>query len=206
MNKIYSLFALLAALSFPFNAPAQESGFYAGGSAGWSMNDFLELEALKNAGANLDDSDLGWKLFTGYNFNKYLGIEVAYVDLHDSTTKVGAAINNPPVDAEIKAEIDGFTFVGIGRWPATEQLDIFARIGGFYYRAKSDSNAEVLVQNRIFRAKGSTTVNDISYVFGVGAEYEIGGNLALRAEWERYSYKDEDADTDLFSAGILYEF
>ena len=53
MKKIYSLFALLAALSFPFNAPAQESGFYAGGAAGWSMNDFLEFEALKNAEANL---------------------------------------------------------------------------------------------------------------------------------------------------------
>ena len=62
------------------------------------------------------------------------------------------------------------------------------------------------MQNRIFRAKGSTTVTDISYVFGVGAEYEIGENLALRAAWERYSYKDEDTNTDLFSAGILYEF
>ena len=39
MKKIYFLFALLVALLFPFNAPAQESGFYAGGAAGWSMID-----------------------------------------------------------------------------------------------------------------------------------------------------------------------
>ena len=172
----------------------------------------------------MDDSGLGWKLFAGYNFNQYFGAEFAYVDLDEVKAGGKADIKgsirdvnfSAEVSGELSGEINGFTFAGVGRYPVTDQLDIFAKAGGFYWdidlKAKLSGSGDL--GSVPFDRSISPSLSDsgISYVFGLGAEYDITENLSLRAEWERYGYDYDknnirtDGDVDFFSAGVVYAF
>ncbi len=106
----------------------------------------------------------------------------------------------------------------MGRYPVTSQLDIFAKAGGFYWDIKTKASASVSGNLEVFGVplSGSGSISDsdsgISYVFGLGAEYDITENLSLRAEWERYGYGYDknniktDGNVDFFSASVVYEF
>ena len=231
MNKIYSLFALLAALSFPFNAPAQESGFYAGGSAGWSMIDDDFINDQKKDRHSVDDSSLGWKFFAGYNLNQYFGVELAYVDLGEATATISAANNNNVGKAsELTSTTEGFSFAATGRYPFARQFDVFARIGGFYYSNELERDTAVNFQTTTVTRAGNTvtrvtdviekpaasqSVDKLSYFFGLGVRYAWNENFSIRAEWERYDFsaftnqvnnRDLEVSINVFSAGFEYHF
>ena len=221
MKKIYSLFALLAALSFPFNAPAQESGFYAGGSAGWSMIDDEFINAQKEDRHSVDDSSLGWKFFAGYNLNQYFGVELAYVDLGEATATISAADNNNVGKAsELTSATEGFSFAATGRYPFARQFDVFARIGGFYYSYDINRDTAVNFQTTTVtdpteKPAVSLSVDKLSYFFGLGVRYEWNENFSIRAEWERYDFsaftnevnnRDLEVSINVFSAGFEYHF
>ena len=229
MKNIYSLFALLAALSFPFNVPAQESGFYAGGAAGWSMIDDDFINQQKKDRHSVDDSSLGWKFFAGYNLNQYFGVELAYVDLGEATATISAADNNNVGKAsELKSTTEGFSFAATGRYPFAKQFDVFARIGGFYYSydinrdiavnfqtATTVSRTGATVTNTIEKPAASLSVDKLSYFFGLGIRYAWNENFSIRAEWERYDFsaltnqvnnRDLEVSINVFSAGFEYHF
>ncbi len=159
---------------------------------------------------------MGWKLFAGYSFNQYFGAELAYVDLGELKAggkgNVTGSLRNVnisgEISAEIRGEINGFTFAGVGRYPVTDQFDILAKAGGFYWDIDLKSN----LKWRFGSLSGSASDSGISYVLGLGAEYGITENLSLRAEWERYGYDYDknglksDGNVDFFSASVVYEF
>ena len=232
MKKICSLFALFSVLLLPFNAQAQETGFYAGGSGGWSMIDDEFINSQKEDLHSVDDSSLGWKFFAGYNLNQYLGAEIAYVDLGEATAKISAANNNNRgVASELKSEIAGFSFAATGRYPFTRQFDVFGKVGGFYYSndqsrdetVSFDRPATARVGSRVIEVPEtivsrafSVSFDGVSYFFGLGARYDWNENLSIRAEWERYEYtsdvenllkgRNDEVSIDFFSAGFEYHF
>ena len=219
MKKTCSLFALLAALSFPFNAPAQESGFYAGGSAGWSMIDDDFINAQKEDRHSVDDSSLGWKFFAGYNLNQYFGVELAYVDLGEATATISAADNsNVGKASEFKSTTEGFSFAATGRYPFAKQFDVFARIGGFYYSYDINRDTAVsfsTVTDTTEAPAASLSADKLSYFFGLGVRYAWNENFSIRAEWERYDFsaftnqvnnRDLEVSINVFSAGFEYHF
>ena len=172
-------------------AAGGNNSHYAGGSIGYGniSDDFIEgLEktaSRNNIKINVDDNDLGWKLFAGYNFNQYFGAEFAYVDLGKVEAGIDAAEARTNFVAtgavSVSGEIDGFTFAGVGRYPVTGQLDIFGKVGGFYWDAKVKSNRGFRDVKFIY-LPGSESDSGISYVFGLGAEYKITENFSLRPE------------------------
>ena len=154
---------------------------------------------------------MGWKLFAGYSFNQYFGAEFTYVNLGELKSVGKANVTgslNSEISVEIIGEINGFTFAGVGRYPVTDQFDILAKAGGFYWDIDLKSN----LKWRSGSLSGSASDSGISYVLGLGAEYDITENLSLRAEWERYGYGYDknniktDGDVDFFSASVVYEF
>jgi OOP family OmpA-OmpF porin len=136
------LAVILSLLSF--NAMAQNYGFYAGGSVGYS--DFHQNASdiqsiLADAGlsgvtatANVDDTDIGWKLFGGYHFNQYLGLEGGYTDLGRTKLDLNATVNDPllsPTPVTILStatvNVDGFTLDGVLSYPVYETFDVFGK-------------------------------------------------------------------------------
>ena len=135
----------------------------------------------------MNDSVLGWKFFGGYNFNEYLGAEFAYVNAGEPEIKLGNT-------TLVIIDVSGFSFAGLFRYPVTSEFSIFAKGGGFIWSLEAEAK------------RPATTIAEddgISYIAGLGAEYEVTENFGVRAEWERYDY---DNSVDLFSFGLLYKF
>ena len=207
MNQNFKLLCAICVLLITFNVNAEEKGFYVGGSVGYTSLDTLSESSINStlatsgitATSSVDDNDLGWKIFGGYNINKYFGLELAYVDLGEADANITVTA---PTAATVNAtaEGDGFTIAGIARYPVSEQFDVFGKVGAFVW----DTEVTASVASGATTAAISAGDNGTDVMFGFGAEYEIANNFGIRAEWERYKLNGDDAD--LFSLGLEYDF
>ncbi len=134
---VQSLAALVLA-SGSIAAMAADSGWYAGVSLGQSKVDAKtgqlksELEALgaTNVSTTLDDTDTGLKLFGGYQLNKNLGFEAAYVDLGSYVGNATyATLAGSPYRSNSDAE--GFLLSVVGTLPVSDTVAVFGKIGAF---------------------------------------------------------------------------
>jgi OmpA-OmpF porin, OOP family len=191
---------------------AEDAGWYAGFNVGESQGDFqhseivnglLQHSTIGSVYSFEDDSkDIGYKVYGGYQFNRYIAVESGYFDLGQfdfaATTLPSGAL-----DGQIK--IRGLNFDLVGTLPITEKLSAFVRGGATYSQVRDT-----------FRDAGAVNIpdknrenKDTDYKFGGGMEYAITDNLGMRLEAERYRVNDavgNNADVDLYSLGLLYRF
>ncbi len=183
MKTQIKLLALSASLVLSSTVAAEN--FYVGGSFGQAEVDDLcsELGSLGTV-SNCDDSDTGFKFFAGYQFNQYFALEGFYADFGE----VSADVDGTNIDVEY----DAFGLSAVGILPATESINLFAKLG--YYDADAEASSNV----------GSASTSGSDFMYGLGASYSFTDSVAVRAEWERFN--TDDADIDLLSAGISYSF
>jgi len=157
-------------------------GWYAGLGIGQS-----KYGDIDEASANTRTE--GWKVYGGYQFNKYLGIEGGYANLNDMTSRTGAVVTNLAADA--------WTLGAVLSYPVTEKLSVMGKLGAAYVLAdaKVKNGAALTVRS-----------GDDSYEpnYGVGVSYALLDNLNLRLEWERFDRKEYDID--LVTAGLALKF
>ena len=131
----------------------------------------------------------GWKVYTGYQFNKYLGVEGGYANLNDTSATTGSL--------RTKVNSDAWTLAAVGTLPITDKLSVIGKLGAAY----------VLADIRAKRGAALTQRSgDDSYepYYGVGVSYALLDNVSLRAEWERFDRKD--LNIDLMTAGFAVKF
>lgn len=146
--------------------------------------------ATQTSSSNLSE---GWKVYAGYQVNKYIGLEGGYVNLNDmaARTTTAAGILRTNVDT------DGWTLSAVATLPLSDKFSVIGKLGAAYLladiRAKTGTN---LAQDS----------GDDSYgpYYGVGVSYALLDNLNLRAEWERFDRKD--LNIDLLTAGMVVKF
>lgn len=162
------LFALLASAAFAISpAMADDAGFYVGAGVG----EFgLEIDGF-------DDSDTAFKVFGGYQFIRYLGVELEYID------------GGTAEDFGLEVDVSGFNLSLMGILPAGESLDLFAKLGMIAW----DADAPGI---------GSDSGEDLSW--GIGAGYAFTDNLGARLEYQ--GFEIEDADGDMISIGMSWKF
>ena len=131
----------------------------------------------------------GWKVYGGYQFNKYFAIEGGYANLNDMTARTGAIVTNLDTDA--------WTLGAVLSYPVTGKLSVMGKLGAAYMLA------DVNVKNG---AAVTVRGGDDSYEpnYGVGVSYALLDNLNLRVEWERFDRKEYDID--LVTAGVALKF
>lgn len=201
---------VLAASAGPV-ALAAESGVYFGGNYGQSQADIDDERinaALLNAGVTSvsiadDDSDTGFKLFGGYQFNRSFALEAGYFDLG----KFGFVASTTPVGtlAGRTTKIEGANLDLIWTLHFNDKVSAFARGGATYVEtASSYTNSGVVISSP---ASGSKETS--GYKFGLGLQYDFTDRFGLRGEAERYRIDDavsNKGDIDLFSLGFVYRF
>lgn len=191
-------------------AVADDSGWYVGANLGQSrakiddsriVADLLQ-EGIDTTALKDDDRHFGYKLFGGYQFDKYFALEGGYFDLG----RFGFTANTvPPTALTGNIKLNGANIDAVGILPFTKSFAAFARIGYDYAYAK-DSFAgygEVIVQNPERSAHAG------NYKFGFGLQYAVTKSLGLRAEAERYRVDDavgNKGDIDLYSVGLVFRF
>jgi len=190
MNKKYLLAGLfVASLGSTSIATAGAGDTYAGISLGNASSDL--------SGLDIDDT-IGWKVFGGYALNDVLAIEGGYTSLGDADWTLPGFALPPGVSTSI--ETTGFEIAAVGNFPLNSQLSLFGKVGLFAW------DVEISASSPSGSASDSTTGTDV--FFGFGGQYEISGNLAVRASWERYAMEDdgEDLDIDFLSVSAVFGF
>jgi OOP family OmpA-OmpF porin len=189
-----AVLSFAAATVFAVSALAQttqETGAYVGLSIGQSKAKDA-CKGVTGAGISCKDTDTAFKIFGGYQFNRYIAAEGAYTDFGK------AKATGTGVSAEIKSH--AWELVAVGSYPiGTSGFAPYAKFGFYRGEAKLSSNVGV-------SAKESN--ND--WTGGIGVRYDIMRNFAVRAEWQRYNSvggsSTGNADVDVFSVGALYKF
>ena len=189
---------------------ADDTGWYGGaniGRANVSIDNPRITSGLASSGLNTTsitnrDQDTAYKIYGGYQFNKYIGLEGGYFDLG----KFGFTANTVPLgtlDGNIR--LRGFNLDAVGMFPLSERFSALGRIG--------INNAQA---RDTFRGTGAVNVTnpnpskrDTNYKLGVGVQYAFNDALAMRGEIERYRVNDAIGNrghVDVFSVGLVYSF
>jgi long-chain fatty acid transport protein len=166
-------------------------GWYAG--FGFGQSKYRDL-ATTNA-VSVNDHVEGWKVYTGYEFNKYLGVEGGYANLNDFTVKTATT--------STKGTSDAWTLAAVGAYPLTDKFSVTGKLGAAYVLTKS------MVKNGIIEVVNNGDAvrsGDDSYrpYYGVGVKYALFDNLSLRADWERFDL--DHSNVDLMTAGFAVKF
>lgn len=218
MKNIFKLATLARVLgmagltvsAIPVAMAADDTGWYAGGNIGRSeanIDDQGIIRGLQTNGFSTtsmleDYRGLGFKLFGGYQFNRYFALEGGYFDLgkfgFTATTVPNGSLHDLSTFRGINADL-------VGILPITEKFSAFGRLGVNYAKTNDSfsSTGLVNVQNP------NPSAHDTNYKFGVGLQYAVTPSLGLRAEAERYRVSDAvggKGDIDLLSVGMLYRF
>jgi OOP family OmpA-OmpF porin len=200
-------FLLLATFGNPLMAETTtdySSGWYVGGNIGMSTANIDEekiTQNLTNASYTDDERDLGYKLFGGYQFNKYFALEGGYFNLG----KFDYALSTATGTAKGNIKIMGVNLDAVATLPVTEKFSAFGRVGANYARAKDSFSST----GSISFADTDPKKNDLNYKFGAGLQYAITDAVGIRLEAERYRIDDavgNMGDIDLFSIGLTYRF
>jgi OOP family OmpA-OmpF porin len=202
----------LAALAI-FTAPlsvAADPGWYLGGNGGPSQTDVdedriaAELLAQGFATTSMDDNerDTGFKVFGGYQFNKYFGIEGGYYDLGDFGY-TSFTVPQGTLHGVLGAR--GLNLDAVLSMPFTPKFSAFVRAGAAYSEVRGSFEGTGLVNV----VQPNSESNETNYKFGAGFEYMFTPRFGMRLEGERYRIDDSvgnKGDIDLYSAGVLFRF
>ncbi|MGH8278298.1 MAG: outer membrane beta-barrel protein [Gammaproteobacteria bacterium] len=203
-------------------ARAADDGWYVGADAGQS-----HFTGMNSPGVvvpqGFGDTDSGYRLTAGYNFDGTFSVEGGYVHLSEvtgSTTELGATpggwtcgiicAQSYILNAELSAH--GWVLEAVGRYPFTDQWAIFVRAGGI--RAASELSLRFTLippYNSCFCQNSSDTSQDTELTYGLGVRWSFASNWAARLSWDRYAGLGHDLpigsfNVSLTSLGIMYQF
>lgn len=177
MSKTLAASVLALALgTLSMSAQAAEtSGFYVGAGVGQSMVD----ESF------IDDEDVGYQVFGGYQFNPYFGVEAAYTDFG----KINFIGNIG------RFEADTWSFVAVGTLPVTDRFAGYVKAG--LQRWNAEISAPQFVSPTDPRRGTDPT-------YGLGLQFRFNDTVALRVEYSRF--KVDDVDVDLAQVQVRFDF
>jgi OmpA-OmpF porin, OOP family len=195
MNRTKAMFAIILpaavlAISTPAAAQQSDAGWYIGGAYGMSS---FNVDTAGITNPSVDDSDSGFKIYGGFQFNKHFGAEIGYADFGKSAVS-GSALGFP---FTASAGVTAWTFAGVGTLPLNESFSLFGKVGL--------ANWKVDVSANVLGASGSDSDSGTDAFFGIGARYNLNKNWGLVLEYEQYSAGDW-GDATLTSLGVRYKF
>lgn len=187
-----------------------DSGWYIGGNLGRSYADIDKDEISSNlltsgfatTAFDADEKDTGYKLFGGYQFNKYIAVEGGYFTLGEFDF---SATTQPLGTLEGKVELEGMNFDLVGMMPLSDRFSLIGRVGTQYTEAQTRfaSTGAINVTN------SGAEQSDTNYKVGLGLQYALTRSLDVRLEFERFRINDtagNTGDIDQISAGVVYRF
>lgn len=172
------ILALAAALSAPAAfAQSSDSGIYVGGLLGRTR---VNADCPKSC----DEASRAGRAFAGYQFNRWLGMEVGAAGLGET--------KQDELGVPVTTQVHVTDFTVLGHLHLAEKVALFGRLG-------------------VYSGKTTGTLTDTSSggTAGVGVQLAVTPNLALRVEWQDYATVSNGArlfDINLFGLAALWRF
>ena len=192
------------------SALAQEQPWYIGVGAGQSKATFDQsriANSLLGVGATPTsmtetNRSTNYKLFGGYQMNRYWGVEAGYFDLGRFDFNAQTA---PPGSLAGEIKLRGLNLDLVGRMPFTKRCAVFGRVGAHHAEARDAFSGT----GAVYVTNPNPSKTDRHSKVGVGLEYSLTNALALRGEVERYRVNDavgNTGDIDTASIALVYRF
>lgn len=179
-TTIAAVFA--SSLAFAVPAHAGDTGLYAGASVGQTT--------IKVDDVNFDESDTSYKIFAGYMFLPFLGVEGGYVNFGNPERSYSGL-------GKLEVEVDGWEAFLVGALPLGP-VELFAKVGGLAYDIDAKASGTIF--------GGTTFGNDSDEVAAAGVGVAFGfDRFKIRGEYTYYDVNDVD-DSYMLSAGLTYQF
>jgi OOP family OmpA-OmpF porin len=179
---------MLANAAIPALAADDKTGWEAGAAASFGDYSF-DNDAL-------DDSSTGLKVFGGYRFNKWLGLEGAYHNFGDFS----ADLNPGTPGGDNDVEIDGFSvaakFYPQKLWViplSTDTIDTFVKAGWYDFDQQRVADDVVVDSN-----------SPSGLLAGAGVDVDFSDNLRFRFEGDWFDI--DDASLWSLNIGLAYLF
>lgn len=139
--------------------------------------------------AKCDDTSKSWKAYMGVRFNENIVLETGY-------TKFGKQTAKDAENKNFEQNASAFTTAAVMSYSVNQELELFGKAGVARWKTSQD----------LPNAKADESGMDI--LMGAGASYDLGNNIGVRAEWERYkdvgTPKIQKGDIDLLSVGVTF--
>ena len=213
--------------------PISFAGWYFGFGAGQDKGrDFYSgrfVQTFANQGVTAvqtsdDPKDLGIKVFAGYQFNKYLGLEGGYAQFNNlkangiGTTGVAPNrldSNGDPAPAPLTGGVyqtdknNAWTLAAVGTLPVSKDISVFGKLGAAHWKRTTnlfypDANTSLSDCPDCDTARVSRIERGTTPYFGVGASYALLDGLDIRTEYERFDFGGPKID--FLSAGMAVKF
>jgi hypothetical protein len=165
------LFALTSTSAFADN----DKGFYAGVGVG-QFN--VKVENISSSTFNGDDTV--YKAFGGWRLNRFISVELDYVDL------------GSPSDKNVETKINGWAPYVIGTIPLGP-IEIFGRLGYYFYNVDVTGSASAIAQ--------SIDGGQSDVVYGAGFGITLFDHLNARLEYEEFNIKDTKESNAVWLSG-----
>jgi OOP family OmpA-OmpF porin len=178
---------LLGVFATATMAQDSDSYYYLGGGVGQSRSKIhVDRVAAGVLGAGIsapaferDDRDTGYKLFGGYQFNPYFGLEGGYFSLGRfafNSTLV------PPGTLAGQMKIMGLDVDAVGTWPMTPSFALLGRVGAQYAKVRDTFSGTGSAAG----IAGNPSKRALNFKLGLGLQYEITRSVLLRGEVEHF--------------------
>lgn len=182
MKRMLASAVLLSSLAVAGTASAQFAGPGAYGYVGASIgqnNYGTDIQCI----GTCDKTDIMGKIFGGYMFSPYWGVEVAYGGF--GTMKANAQEGGANVLFEVKSS--GFSGFLVGQYPM-DNFRLFGKVGFAYI----DTKVTLTVPPQALLPSGGSvdeSDNSTEFAWGIGGTYMFNKNLGVRLEYEQMKYK-----------------
>ncbi len=196
---------ILLLLGITNAAWAIAAGFYLGSQFGTSNSNNKEAE-VETGGTPSSElvtpttKGFGARIYMGYQFSSYLGLEAAYVYIANSIYKVNGNNNGNPEVHEGGVDVLGKLMLPINKF----NMDIFAKGGvAGMMRTQSGRLASSNLNSDTFSK--STNVYAVPEV-AIGASYYLNQNWVADITYNKLLSSSSFQSADLITIGIAYHF
>jgi OOP family OmpA-OmpF porin len=188
-------------------ALAADRGFYAGAGVGLAT---LEVDDVLDLGVDFDEDDVGFKLFGGYRFFPWLGVEGAYFN----GGKPGIRESDGTLSASMEIEVQGLIAAAVFSLPVGERFELFIKPGVAFW----DAETTIRIRDQSGSFGGDADDSGSAFFLGGGAAFNFTENLATRLEYEWFEAAPEwdsndeefvtevDATAGFLSLSLVYSF
>ena len=182
------VFAALIAILLTSVAMAGDTGYYLGGGVSQAYQKVRD----SSVDIKLSGNATGWKVFGGYNFIKFFGVEASYVDF--------GSVKDQSSGIHVKTQATAWDAFAVGKIPIGF-VEPFAKIGYAYLDSKASATG---------LGSASDTSWDLAY--GVGVGFNFAKHMHVRAEYEwfdispKYSGYKPKVDLYQVSASFAWRF
>jgi OmpA-OmpF porin, OOP family len=211
-----SLPLALLVSGFIFSLPvAAESNVYLGTTfaKSYAQSSSVGLDATLaaqgiTAQSTVNSKDKSYKFYAGYQFTPYFALEGGYVNLGKVNAAGTFTFPFPPGGTFTDTiQANGWNVDAVGTLPVIENLSLYGRLG--WVRAKVTAN--IVAQTGFGAMSFPSQARSTGTHYGIGGQYKLNQNWAVRAEYERFNkignpLTTGQGDIHLYGMSAQYRF